>query len=74
VTYFLVHYNRRTEDGRILATFEDSDATSANAAVREAESAKEDFEEVVLLSARDLDTLKRTHGRYFYKATELARL
>jgi hypothetical protein len=71
VTLYLVTYNRRTEEGRVLASFEDAASTDANTALRRAEASKEPYEEVVLLSAANRSTLEHTHARYFVKANDL---
>ena len=71
---FLIEYDRRA--GRLvsLTEFEDSD----RAAAEDARLARElvlnhtrTNREVVLLQARDLDALKRTHKRYFATLKEL---
>ena len=74
MTYFLIHYDRPA--GRLLSVREyaDDDRAQAYADVNAQESAKPAHVEVVLLSARSLDDIKRTHGRYFKTAREIAQI
>ena len=72
MTYFLIHYDRPA--GRLLSIreYSEAEATQADADLREQESAKPAHVEVVMLHARSIDDLKRTHGRYFKTAREIA--
>lgn len=71
---FIIHYER--PDGRLISIREyaEDEADQANADLRIQESAKPDHVEVVMLHAACLDDLKRTHGRYFKTAREIAGL
>lgn len=71
MTHFLIRYNRRTEDGQIVARFSEQEFSEANTALRDAEAGKSPQEEIVLLTSDSEDTLKKTHARYFVSADDL---
>ena len=74
MSYFLLVYERST--GKLLEQQEFAEAQASVAlSVRSAREAKERGHpdiEVILLSSESLDTLKRTHARYFRTAGEMA--
>jgi len=74
MSLFLITYDRPA--GKLLSVKEytDEEAVQASADLREQESAKHAHIEVVMLHADSLDDLKRTHGRYFKTAREIAGL
>lgn len=72
MTYFLIHYDRPAGELLSVQEYADDEADQAYADVNAQETAKPAHVEVVLLSARSLDDLKRTHGRYFKTAREIA--
>ena len=71
---FIIHYDRPA--GRLISIreYDASDGARANADLREQEASKPPHIEVVMLHAQTLDDLKRTHGRYFKTAEEIARI
>ena len=73
-SYFLLHYDRPA--GALLSVKEctDDDRAQAYADVNAQEAAKPAHNEVVMLLADSIETLKRTHGRYFKTAREIAQI
>lgn len=64
--YFLINYSRR--DGKLLSITEYSDSIVASAAKREVEIAALGGQiktEIVILEAENIESLKRSHSRYF---------
>lgn len=70
--YFLVEYNRQTEDVS-LTTYEEGERDQAALATREREMSKAPYMEVVLLGADSEETIRLTHSRYFSRMRERAR-
>ena len=72
--YFLIHYDRPA--GKLLSVqkYADADRAQAYADVNAQELAKPHHVEVVLLSARSIEDLHRTHGRYFKTARQIAQI
>jgi spore cortex formation protein SpoVR/YcgB (stage V sporulation) len=69
---FLVVYNRRTGEVSIQEFSADQDREAIRARFEaEAQHRGEPDIEVVVLNADSEDTLRRTHGRYFYTAAQL---
>lgn len=62
MSYFVLEYNRKTRKAE-WTTFEESEPAMASLRVKEA--CREPDIEVVLLIARDIDVIKRSHSRYF---------
>ncbi len=73
MTYFLILYNRLTGDVHVT----EFDETRRHEALSRRFALENDFKglpewEVVVLGGTDLEQIKRTHGRYFKDASELA--
>jgi hypothetical protein len=74
MTSFLVQYDRRTGDLDVTPFDGDRAREEALSARFRAELTRPSRDvEVVVLAADSLDELKRTHGRYFWSASDLAR-
>ena len=67
--YFVLTYDSRASGEPEIAAFDDEN--SAFAAVKKATIAKNDGEEVVLFRADSVDTLRKTHSRYFCTGAEI---
>lgn len=74
MTSFLLKYDRRTGDLDVTE-FVGADARqeALSARVRAERTRSSSDVEVVVLAADSLDELKRTHGRYFWSPSDLAR-
>jgi hypothetical protein len=74
MTYFVVEYERPTGTLRMCKDFPDTDYAAAAKLRFDRDLANIEHPEVeiVLLNSDSLDTLKKTHGRYFYTVSELA--
>jgi len=72
--YFVVEYERPTGTLLLCQEFPETDYASAAKLRFERDLANIDHPEVetVLLGSDSLETLKHTHGRYFYSVSELA--
>lgn len=70
---FLLQYDRRRGQLVDLRTFEDwEEANEARLDLELRLNRRRVKNEVVLLEATDEHALRRTHGRYFYSALDLA--
>ena len=67
--FLLLTYDPQATDGPDVVSFDDE--ASAFAELKRATHAKKPQEEVVLFHADSIETLKQTHSRYFYSATEI---
>ena len=72
--YFVVEYERPTGTLRMCQEFPDTEYAAAAKLRFERDLANIEHPEVeiVLLSTDSLETLKHTHGRYFYTVSQLA--
>jgi hypothetical protein len=72
--YFVVEYERPTGTLRLCKEFTGTDYAGAAKLRFERDLANREHPEVeiVLLGTDSLETLKKTHGRYFYTVSELA--
>jgi len=72
--YFVVEYERPTGTLRMCREFPKTEYKAAAALRFERDLANREHPEVetVLLGADSLESLKITHGRYFYTVSELA--
>lgn len=70
--HFLIEYDRNTEALVNLVEYTDDAQQEALTELRRSEANKPRHIEVVLLSARSLQDVKRTHSRYFQTAAEIA--
>ena len=68
MTYFLLTYDRAADQVEV-APF--TDLKSAAAELERATLAKRPTDEVVLFYADSIDTLRRTHSRYFFTEREM---
>ena len=68
MTYFILTYDHNAKQVSHVS-FEHQKEALADLRIREAVAAP--HEEVVLFSSESLDTLKRTHSRYFYTLEEM---
>lgn len=69
--HYLLQYNRRTGQLRHSEYEGDVGRREALRARLEAERGTKDADlEIVVISARSLDEVRRTHGRYFSSVTE----
>ena len=68
MTYFLLTYDR-SADRVTVAPF--ADLESAAAELERATLAKRPTDEVVLFYTDSIDTLRRTHSRYFFTEREM---
>jgi hypothetical protein len=62
--HWLIIYNRRTSDCRIEECRDGADAMQARFGAERAFSDRPELE-IVALGAASLDTIRRTHSRYF---------
>ena len=69
MVYVILTYDHRHR-GVSTQTYDAHDAALAELCVRE--RAAEPHEEVVLFSSDSVDTLRRTHARYFHTIEEIA--
>ena len=72
MSLFLLEYDRPAGELIRLTEFPDSERDRAYAERNRLELAKEPHIEVVVLEADSLETIKKTHRRYFYTLEELA--
>ena len=67
--FLLLTYDPQGTDGPDVVPFDDE--ASAFAELKRATHAKQPREEVVLFHTDSIETLKQTHSRYFYSASEI---
>ena len=67
--FLLLTYDPQGTDGPDIVPFDDE--ASAFAELKRATHVKQPREEVVLFHADSIETLKQTHSRYFYSASEI---
>lgn len=70
---FLIDYDRRSGSIRLFKSFADSERQKAERLRLEMEIGAPADAEIVLLEAKDEETVRRTHARYFKTAAELLR-
>ncbi|HBP03500.1 hypothetical protein D7Y24_17615 [Stenotrophomonas maltophilia] len=70
--YYLVHYNRRSRSVLRLSEFVDRPSASREKlAIEISLIGHDDGHEVVILEAKDMTDLQRSHSRYFADLTKL---
>jgi hypothetical protein len=68
---FLIDYDRRSGSMREFCSFPDSERRRAERLRLEMEIKASPEAEIVLLEAKDEETVRKTHARYFETAAEL---
>jgi len=69
MTFFLLTYDPLSADGPDVVPFDDEEAAFTE--LERLILAKRPRHEIVLFRADSIETLKQTHSRYFYSASEI---
>lgn len=72
--WILLRCDHADGGGITLREFDEAEQSKAFDALNEAERNKPEADEVVLFLTESEETLRRTHPRYFYSASEIAEM